>query len=161
MIRGRQATVVVKIDEQTSPADIGFIVLESLGIRQDDIGNIRPSPFFIDVCRRFNSTHSNDPLPLVVFEISTHTTKETFIAVTKWCKWLSSDERVCGSMVNVSSALLAIALSTDRDARREYIHVGPFTSEEATEYAGILRPDIKQELTEHIIDTLGFSIYHC
>ena len=139
VINGRKGTIVVNIDEQTSPADIGFLVLESLGIRQDDIGKVRPSPFFINVCRRYNSTHTGEPLPLVVFEISTKTTEEAFIAVTKWCKWLSSDERVCGSMINVSSPLLAIALSTDRDARRVYIHVGPFTKEEAYQYAHILK----------------------
>eukprot|EP01129_Flabellula_baltica_P008950 TRINITY_DN358_c0_g2_i3.p1 TRINITY_DN358_c0_g2~~TRINITY_DN358_c0_g2_i3.p1 ORF type:complete len:165 (+),score=38.33 TRINITY_DN358_c0_g2_i3:691-1185(+) len=58
-------------------------------------------------------------------------------------------------MINVSSPLLAIALSTDRDARREYIHVGPFSTEEASQYANILRPNIEQGLVEHIIDTLG------
>jgi len=50
---------------------------------------------------------------------------------------------------------LALSLSTDRDARRKNIHVGPFSEEEAYQYIERLAPNLEKEVVDQIITKLG------
>jgi len=124
--KGHKGILNVEIDNNTKPEDIAWLILSACGITKAMIGEVAPLMYFEEIC--FKSIKSGT-LPLVAFDITTHTTVETFKAATKIAKRLTCDARCSAALLNVSSALTT--LSMNPDPRCKYIDIGPFNNDQA------------------------------